>query len=99
MNPRVRALRFARVTEPAGLAGGEIIAQIRLDESDAVAGVITRSTAGWRHHLADGSTSGLVSRHSRQDLERQIVLHHFGALPVALAGDEPPPKHWFAAAG
>ena len=100
MNPRVRVIRFARVTAPAILAGGEIIAHVLLDEAPTAAGQILRSPAGWQHQLGDASMSGLSSAHSRQDLERQIVLYHLGSLPAANASAESAPetKTWFAQA-
>ncbi len=100
MNPRVRVIRFARVTEPAGLAAGELIAHVLLDEAPTAAGRIIRSSTGWHHRLADNSPSGLVSTLSRQDLERQIVLYHLGSLPTANAPTESAPeiKTWFAQA-
>ena len=100
MNPHVRVIRFARVTAPAGLAGGEIIACVLLDEAPAAAGLILRSAAGWRYALGDGSAAGLASSHSRQDLERQIVLYHLGPMPAAnaVAGSAPETKTWFARA-
>ncbi len=98
MNPRVRVIRFARVTEPAGSAGGEIISQIWLDDSVVAASTIARSAAGWQHQLNDGTATGLVSTLSRQDLERQIVLYHLGPLSTAADDNEVATKDWFAAA-
>lgn len=97
MNPRVRVIRFARVTELAVLAAGEITAHVWLDASTNVVGQILRSGSGWHYQFADGSAAGLASSHSRQDLERQIVLYHLGSLP-ATADREQPAKDWFAAA-
>ena len=99
MNPRVRVIRFARVTEPAGLAAGEIIARVWLDESAGVIGLILRTAAGWDYQLKEDCTSVLVSRSSRQDLERQIVLYHLGSLPAAGAIGDESAKNWLAATG
>jgi hypothetical protein len=100
MNPRVRVIRFARVAAPAGLATGEIIAHVLLDEKPALAGRIGRSSMGWHYQLGDHSPSGLASSHSRQDLERQIVLYHLGSLPTATLSAElrEDSKSWFAQA-
>ena len=100
MNPRVRVIRFARVTAPANSAAGEIIAHVLLDEVPALAERIIRSSMGWHHQLGDHSRSGLASNHSRQDLERQIVLYHLGPLPTATVSDElrEDSQSWFAQA-
>jgi hypothetical protein len=99
MNSRVRVIRFARVTEPAGLADGEIVARVWLDESVRAIGLILRTAAGWCYQLEEGSTSLLASSHSRHDLERQIVLYHLGSLPATDAACDQAPKNWLAATG
>jgi hypothetical protein len=88
MNGLVRSIRFARVSNAAGclnLAGGEtLIARVLLDEAPTSVGAIVSRAAGsrWCYLHADGSDSGLFSAISRQDLERQVVLFHFGAVPA-----------------
>jgi len=79
MNPCVRVLRFARPAPPS--TGDETVAQIWLDEPGVFVGAIGRESGRWIHVLADGAPSGLASRHSRSDLERQIILYHLGSLP------------------
>jgi len=79
MIPCVRVLRFARPTPPS--TGDETVAQIWLDEPGVVVGSIMREHGRWVHVLTDGAPSGLASRHSRSDLERQIILFHLGSLP------------------
>ncbi len=98
MNPRVRVIRFARVTEPAGLAEGKIVARVWLDEAADAIGLILHTTNGWCYQLHADSTTVLASGHSRQDIERQIVLYHLGALPADAAGNQST-EPWLAAAG
>ena len=84
MSPRVRVIRFARVTEPLAAPDGALVALIHVDERPAAAGAIVRTASGWSHRLAGGSASGLFSLGSRHDLERQIVLFHLGPLPAVM---------------
>jgi len=79
MIPCVRVLRFARPTPRS--TGDETLAQIWLDEPGFVVGSIRRERGRWVHVLNDGVPSGLASRHSRSDLESQIILYHLGSLP------------------
>jgi hypothetical protein len=88
MTGLVRSIRFARGRDAAGcpnLPDGEtLIARVVLDEAPAPVGAIVSREGGprWCYLHADGSHSGLFSALSRQDLERQVVLFHFGAVPA-----------------
>jgi len=85
MNPGVRVIRFARAEDGdhLGPQGPVTVTRVLLQEDPTPAGHIVRQEAAWRYLLADGSWSGLSSTLSRQDLEQQIVLFHFGPLPAA----------------
>jgi hypothetical protein len=86
MSPRVRVIRFARVTgaaAPGPGAADPAVAAVLLQEQPAPAGQIILRDGAWHYEFADGSRSALVSTHSRQDLEFQITLFYFGALPAA----------------
>ena len=84
MNPGVRVIRFARAEDGHRLepSGPVTVARVLLQEEPNPAGHIVRQDSAWLYLLADGSPSGLSSTLSRQDLEQQIVLFHFGPLPV-----------------
>ena len=90
MTPRVRAIRFARAeANPLSVKSeAELVARVRLNEQPDPTGQIVRCGSVWEYILADGSTSGLTSAQSRQDLERQIVLFHLGTVPSDESGDE-----------
>jgi hypothetical protein len=87
MNGLVRSIRFARVSDTTDdktgiTSGARLIARVLLDEAPAAVGTIVTRDAGnrWCYLHADSSDSGLTSNLSRPDLERQIVLFHFGDL-------------------
>ena len=100
MSPRVRVIRFARTNEAAG-PEREVVARVLLDESVDAVGVILRSSSGWHYQPTGETVISLTSLHSRQDLERHIVLYHLGPLPAANGDAESASiaKTWFAAAG
>ena len=89
MTTRVRAIRFARAEASplAATSAAELVACVRLDEQPDPTGQIIRRGSVWDYILADGSSSGLTSAQSRQDLERQIVLFHLGTVPSDESGD------------
>ena len=87
---RVRVIQFERA-EPSRdprLAGTAAIACVRLD--GAIVAGIRCCDGEWRHLLADGATSGLVSRVSRHDLERQVTRYHLETLPGAMPPRDAP---------
>jgi hypothetical protein len=85
MSPGVRVIRFTRVEDSrrAGPAGPVFVAGVVLHEQPAPVGHIVAQDRSWRYVFADGTPSGLASTLSRQDLEEQIVQHHFGSATVA----------------
>jgi hypothetical protein len=88
MTARPRSIRFARIDAALLTGCGEAtpVARVIVDE-EAVVGEIMRRGTRWEYILAGGTPSGLSSPDSRQDLEHQIRLYHFGeisnATPVA----------------
>jgi len=85
MSPGVRVIRFARVADGSRAVAADqvLVAGVLLQEQPAPVGHIVASGQTWRYLTADGAPSGLTSRISRQDLEEQIVRHHFGPAPAA----------------
>ena len=86
---RVRVIQFERAAPVRDLRmDGTVVAHVRLD-GVIVAGI--RCCDGeWRHLLADGAASGLVSRVSRHDLERQVARYHLDAAPGAVPARDVP---------
>ncbi len=93
MTPAVRAIRFARVSPAPDPAkpGPRWVADVLLDEHPAPVGRVMQHDQSWTYVLADGTSSGLASTVSRQDLERQVVLYYLGTLPGAKAHEAGPP--------
>ncbi|MDB6168363.1 MAG: hypothetical protein JWM88_1227 [Verrucomicrobia bacterium] len=88
----VRVIRFARAAAPAHPEiAGAWIATVLLNEEAGAVGVIMRRPPGWEYVLAGGKSSGLASCASRQDLEHQIMLYYFGALPATGPAVPAPP--------
>jgi len=85
VSPGVHVIRFTRVADSrrAGPAGPEFVAGVVLHEQPVPVGHIVAQDRSWRYLLADGAPSGLASTISRQDLEEQIVQHHFGSPEAA----------------
>lgn len=95
MTPGIRVIRFARAESGArpGSPGLVSVARVLLDEQPDSAGQIVQRAQTWEYLLADGTSSGLVSTASRQDLERQVIMYHLGPLPTGeTSGSEPPLK-------
>ncbi|MCX6943481.1 MAG: hypothetical protein NT173_01730 [Opitutales bacterium] len=92
MTPGLRVIRFARAetgTHP-GVPGSVSVARVLLDEQAEAAGQIVQHAATWEYLLPDGTSSGLTSRASRQDLERQVIMYHLGPLPAGETGGPEP---------
>jgi hypothetical protein len=89
MTPGIRVIRFARA-ETGNRPGTGSVARVLLDEQPDSAGQIIQRAQLWEYVLSDGTSSGLTSTMSRQDLERQVILYHLGPLPGGEAtGPEP----------
>jgi hypothetical protein len=92
MTPGIRVIRFARAEAASrpGTPGPVSVARVLLDEQLDSAGQIVQHTRSWEYLLADGTSSGLTSTASRQDLERQVIMYHLGPLPTGeTSGAEP----------
>jgi hypothetical protein len=85
VSPGVRVIRFTRVADSrrAGPAGPVFVAGVVLHEQPVPVGHIVVQDRSWHYVLADGIPCGLTSTISRQDLEEQIVQHHFGPPEAA----------------
>jgi len=84
----MRSIRFGRADSGPG---GTLAGLVFLDTQSAPVGRIVRWADAWAYELMQSGEAVLSSALSRQDLERQVMLYHFGSLPSLYpAATEPP---------